>query len=137
MAYTTKAKCKGGRAGRASLEGGALALAMSFPKELGGAGDAHNPEQLFAIGYAACFNQAVIALAKKHGFDLKTAEAAEVGVAVTIEDTGDGFGLKVDITLKVPGADKAKVQALIEDAHQMCPYSKATRGNIPVTLTAL
>lgn len=137
MAYTTKATSKGGRTGRASLEGGALALSMSFPKELGGAGDAHNPEQLFALGYAACFNQAVIALAKKHGFDLKTAEAAQVGVAVTLAETDGAFGLSVDITLKVPGADKAKVQALIEDADQMCPYSKATRGNIPVTLTAL
>jgi len=67
MTYTVKATCKGGREGRAMLDNGGLALAMSFPKELGGNGEAHNPEQLFAIGYASCFNQAVIALAKKHG----------------------------------------------------------------------
>lgn len=137
MAYTTKAISKGGRTGRAGLEGGTLALAMSFPKELGGDGDAHNPEQLFAIGYAACFNQAVIALAKKHGLDLAAANAAKVGVAVTLNAGDDGFSLAAEITLKVPGMDKAKEQALLEDAHQMCPYSKATRGNIPVTLTAL
>lgn len=137
MAYTAKAFCRGGRTGRAGLEGGALALSMSFPKELGGDGDAHNPEQLFAIGYAACFNQAVIALAKKHGLDLATANAAKVGVAVTLNAGDDGFSLAAEITLKVPGMDKSKEQALLEDAHQMCPYSKATRGNIPVTLTAL
>jgi len=134
MAYTTKAISKGGRAGRSGIEGGTLALAMSFPKELGGDGDAHNPEQLFAIGYAACFNQAVIVLAKKHGID---PASAQVGVAITLNINDGAFSLAADITLKVPGADKAKIQALLEDAHQMCPYSKATRGNVPVTLTAI
>jgi len=134
MAYTAKAISKGGRAGRSAIEGGTLALAMSFPKELGGDGDAHNPEQLFAIGYAACFNQAIIVLAKKHGID---PAAAVVGVAVTLNIADGAFSLAADITLKVPGADKAAVQALLEDAHTICPYSKATRGNIPVTLTAL
>ena len=134
MAYTAKAISKGGRAGRAGLEGGTLALAMSFPKELGGDGDAHNPEQLFAIGYAACFNQAIIVLAKKHGID---PASAQVGVAITLNINDGAFSLAADITLKVPGADKAAVQALLEDAHTICPYSKATRGNIPVTLTAI
>ncbi len=134
MAYTTKAISKGGRAGRSAIEGGTLALAMSFPKELGGDGDAHNPEQLFAVGYAACFNQAVIVLAKKHGID---PAAAVVGCAVTLNTENNDFKLAVEMTLKVPGADKAAVQALLEDAHTICPYSKATRGNIPVTLTAL
>jgi lipoyl-dependent peroxiredoxin len=137
MAYTAKAISKGGRAGRAGLEGGTLALAMSFPKELGGDGNAHNPEQLFAIGYAACFNQAVIVLAKKHGLTLDAVNAAQVGVAVTLNAGDDGFSLAAEITLKVPGMDKSREQALLEDAHQMCPYSKATRGNIPVALTAL
>jgi len=134
MAYTAKAISKGGRAGRSAIEGGALALAMSFPKELGGDGDAHNPEQLFAVGYAACFNQAVIVLSKKHGID---PERAQVGCAVTLNTDGGDFKLAVEMTLKVAGADKAAVQALLEDAHTVCPYSKATRGNIPVTLTAL
>jgi lipoyl-dependent peroxiredoxin len=137
MAYTAKALSKGGRAGRSGIEGGTLALSMSFPKELGGDGNAHNPEQLFAIGYAACFNQAVIALAKKHGLAPEAANAAQVGVAVTLNAGDDGFSLAAEITLKVPGADKSTVQALLEDAHRMCPYSKATAGNIPVTLTAL
>ena len=130
--YSTKATSKGGRAGRSGIDGGKLALAMSFPKELGGDGDAHNPEQLFAVGWAACFNQAVIVLAKKHGVD---PASAQVGVAVTLNQGDDGFSLAAEISLKVAGADKAAVQALLEDAHTICPYSKATRGNIPVTLT--
>jgi len=133
MAYSTKAISKGGREGRANVEG-ALALSMSFPKELGGAGDGHNPEQLFALGYAACFNQAVIALGRKHGID---PAKAVVTVAVTIDKDEVSFALKADITLHVPGADKAAVQALLADAHTICPYSRATRGNIPVTLTVV
>ena len=134
MSYTTKATSKGGREGRAHLDGGALALSMSFPKELGGAGDGHNPEQLFALGYSACFNQAVIALGRKHGID---PAKSVVGVQVTLDKDEISFALKVDITLSVPGADKAAVQALLEDAHTICPYSRATRGNVPVTLTVV
>ena len=132
--YTTKATSKGGREGRANLEGGALALSMSFPKELGGVGDGHNPEQLFALGYAACFNQAVIALGRKHGID---PAKAVIGVQVTLDKDDISFALKVDITLFLPGADKAALQVLLEDAHEICPYSRATRGNVPVTLTVL
>jgi osmotically inducible protein OsmC len=132
MAYVAKATTKGGRNGRAILDGGGLSLAMGLPKEMGGNGEGHNPEQLFALGYSACFGGAVLALAKKHGLD---GQAAEVTCAVTIDKDATGFGLKADLTLKIPGADKDKVQALLDDAHQMCPYSKATRGNIPVTLT--
>ena len=92
MAYTTNATSQGGRNGRAVLDGG-LALAMALPKELGGAGDGHNPEQLFALGYSACFNQAIIALAKKHELD---GAAAKVTCAVTIDKDEISFGLKVE-----------------------------------------
>ncbi len=134
MAYTTKSTSKGGREGRAHLDGGTLALSMSFPKELGGAGDGHNPEQLFALGYSACFNQAVIALGRKHGID---PAKAVVGVQVTLDKDEISFALKVDITLSVAGADKEAVKALLDDAHTICPYSRATRGNVPVTLTVV
>ena len=134
MAYTTKAISKGGREGRAHLDNNGLALSMAFPKELGGAGDGHNPEQLFALGYSACFNQAVIALARKHGID---PAKAVVTCQVTIDKDDVSFALKADITLSVPGADKAAVQALLDDAHKICPYSRATRGNVPVTLTVV
>jgi lipoyl-dependent peroxiredoxin len=133
MAYHTSASTKGGRNGRAMLDNGGLALAMALPKDLGGAGDGHNPEQLFAIGYSACFGQAILVVAKKHGVD---GQAAKVTADVTL-NTDAGFSLAVELKVSIPGADKAKVQALVEEAHTVCPYSKATKGNIPVKLTVV
>ncbi|MBN8919995.1 MAG: organic hydroperoxide resistance protein [Rhizobiales bacterium] len=133
MAYKTSATTKGGRNGRAMLDDGGLALAMALPKDIGGAGDGHNPEQLFALGYSACFGQAILVLAKKHGVD---GQAAKVTCAVTLNTDG-GFSLSAELKVSIPGADKDKVQALVEEAHQVCPYSKATRGNMPVTLTVV
>jgi lipoyl-dependent peroxiredoxin len=132
MAYITKATTKGGRNGRAVLENNGLALAMALPKELGGAGDGHNPEQLFALGYSSCFGQAILALSKKHGID---GSDARVTCAVELEKDNVSFALKVELTVSIPGVDKEKVKALVEDAHTICPYSRATRGNVPVTLT--
>ena len=133
MAYTTTATTKGGRNGRAVLENGGLALAMALPKEIGGAGDGHNPEQLFALGYSACFGQAILVLAKKHDVD---GQAAKVTANVTLNTDG-GFSLAVELKVAIPGADRAKVQALVDEAHTICPYSKATKGNIPVKLTVV
>ena len=133
MAYVTSASTKGGRNGRAMLDNGGLALAMALPKELGGAGDGHNPEQLFALGYSACFGQAILVIAKKHGVD---GQAAKVTADVTL-NTDSGFSLAVELKVSIPGADKAKVQAVVEEAHRICPYSKATKGNIPVKLTVV
>lgn len=133
MAYKTSATSKGGRNGRAQLDDGGLALAMALPKAVGGAGDGHNPEQLFALGYAACYNQAILVLAKKHDVD---GQAAKVTCEVTLNTDG-GFSLEAELKVSVPGADKAKVQALVEEAHTVCPYSKATKGNIPVKLTVI
>ena len=134
MAYTTTVTTQGGRNGRAVLANGGLALAMALPKEMGGSGEGHNPEQLFALGYSSCFGQAILALAKKHEID---GAAAKVTCAVTIDKDEVSFGLKVELSVSIPGADKQKVQALVEDAHKICPYSRATRGNVPVTLTVV
>jgi osmotically inducible protein OsmC len=134
MAYTTTATTQGGRNGRAILANGGLALAMALPKEMGGSGEGHNPEQLFALGFSSCFGQAILALAKKHEID---GAAAKVTCAVTIDKDEVSFGLKVELSVSIPGADKQKVQALVEDAHKICPYSRATRGNVPVTLTVV
>jgi osmotically inducible protein OsmC len=134
MAYSTKATTAGGRNGRAVLENGCLALAMALPKDLGGAGDGHNPEQLFALGWSSCFGQAILVLAKKHGLD---GQAAKVTCDVTLNINDGAFSLAAELTVALPGADKDKLQALIEDAHTICPYSKATRGNVPVKLTAV
>ena len=131
MAYKTTATTKGGRDGRAIVEGGKLALAMALPKDLGGSGDGHNPEQLFALGWSSCFGQAILVLAKKHGLD---GQAAKVSCDVTLNTEG-GFSLSADIKVSLPGADPAALKALVDEAHQICPYSKATRGNIPVNLT--
>jgi osmotically inducible protein OsmC len=134
MAYATRATTSGGRNGRAVLENGGLALAMALPKDLGGSGEGHNPEQLFALGWSSCFGQAILALAKKHGLD---GQAAKVTCDVTLNVNDGAFSLAAELKLALPGADKAKLQALIEDAHSICPYSKATRGNVPVTLTVV
>ena len=134
MAYVTKATTSGGRNGRAVLDGGALALAMALPKDLGGAGDGHNPEQLFALGWSSCFGQAILVLAKKHGLD---GQAAKVTCEVTLNINDGAFSLAAELKVALAGADNAKLQALIEDAHTICPYSKATKGNVPVKLTAI
>jgi osmotically inducible protein OsmC len=134
MAYKTTATTSGGRNGRAVLENCGLGLAMSFPKELGGNGDGHNPEQLFALGWSSCFGQAILALAKNHGVD---GQAAKVTVSIGIDKDDVSFALTADIKVSIPGADKDKVRALVEDAHRICPYSRATRNNVPVTLTVV
>jgi osmotically inducible protein OsmC len=105
---------------------------MALPKEMGGSGEGHNPEQLFALGWSSCFGQAVLLLAKKHGLD---GQSAKVTVSIGIDKDATSFGLKADIKLAIPGAEKDKLEALLKDAHEICPYSKATRGNIPVTLS--
>jgi Ohr subfamily peroxiredoxin len=134
MAYATSATTKGGRNGRAILENNGLALAMGLQKEFGGNGEGHNPEQLFTLGWSACFGQAILALARKHGLD---GQDARVTCALSMDKDDVSFGFKVEMKVSIPGADKAKVQALVEDAHRICPYSRATRGNVPVTLTVL
>jgi Ohr subfamily peroxiredoxin len=134
MAYTISATTQGGRNGRAVLANGGLALAMALPKEMGGSGEGHNPEQLFALGWSSCFGQAILALAKKHDVD---GQAAKVTCAVTLDKDDVSFALSAELKVSIPGADKAKVQALVEDAHKICPYSRATRGNVPVTLTVV
>ena len=133
MAYVTSATTKGGRNGRAMLDNGALALAMAAPKEIGGAGDGHNPEQLFALGYSSCYGQAILLIAKKYGLD---GQAARVTCEVTLSTDG-GFNLSAELKVSIPGADKDKVQALVEEAHTVCPYSRATKGNMQVKLTVI
>jgi lipoyl-dependent peroxiredoxin len=134
MAIKTSATTKGGRNGRSVLENGGLALAMALQKELGGSGEGHNPEQLFALGYSACFGQALLAIGKKYGID---AQDARVTATVSLITEG-GFSIAVDLTVNIPGADKATVEKLVADAHEnVCPYSKATRNNVPVTLTVV
>ena len=120
--YSTSATTKGGRNGRAILDAGGMALAMSLPKEMGGAGDGMNPEQLFALGYSSCFGQAILAMGKKHGVD--TADA-QITAAVTLNKDDTSFALSVELKVRMPGVDETKARQILDDAHQICPYSKA------------
>ena len=131
--YTTTAISKGGRAGgKVALTEGGLWFHTEHSKGLGGSGEGANPEQLFALGYANCFNSAVLFVATQKKID---ASAAIVTCEVGIGRGEDGLGLSAKLTLSIPGMERAQVQELLEAAHQVCPYSKATRNNIPVELT--
>ncbi|GAA5066415.1 Ohr subfamily peroxiredoxin [Thermocatellispora tengchongensis] len=121
------------REGRAVSSDGLLDVTLALPKELGGSGAGTNPEQLFAAGYAACFGSALQAVARREKVDASEASVtAEVGLAAS---EGGAFGLEVTLRVELPDALHGEVgESLVEKAHQMCPYSNATRGNIPVTL---
>ncbi|MNM29876.1 Organic hydroperoxide resistance protein OhrB [compost metagenome] len=129
--YKTRATSTGGRAGRTALDDGSLALDLALP----GSGKAGaNPEQLFALGYAACFDNALPVAAKKLQLQPSgTATSVEVGIGQTAEG---GYALDIDLHVEVKGLDQADAQRLVEAAHQICPYSNATRGNIDVRLHA-
>ncbi len=131
--YTAVATATGdGRNGHATSEDGQLDLDLRIPTEMGGPGGATNPEQLFAVGYAACFHSALKLVAGTDGLDV---EGTEVSASVGIGATDDGgFGLEVELDVHAPNLDDVTAQQLVERAHAVCPYSNATRGNIEVTL---
>lgn len=133
--YETKARASGGRDGSAETLSGSFKVKLSTPKELGGAGgDGNNPEEMFAAGYAACF----IGAMKFVGGQDKIAVPADTSITATVgigPRTDGGFGLTVALEVSVPGLDKAAAEDLVAKAHQVCPYSNATRGNIDVKLT--
>jgi Ohr subfamily peroxiredoxin len=133
--YRTSATSEGGRNGRANLAEGGLGLAMALPKSMSGSGKGANPEQLFALGYAACFNQAILVVGGQHKVDVQRAEVT-VDVELGKTETG-GFGLAVGIKARLPGVDAAKAKEIVDGAHKICPYSDATRGNVPVTLEVI
>jgi osmotically inducible protein OsmC len=132
--YTARATATGGRAGRAVSDDGILDFSLQPPKEMGGPGGATNPEQLFATGYAACFQSALGVVGRRAGVD--TSDSL-VEADVTIGTVPGGrYGLAVALKVSIPGVDTDTVRSLTEAAHQVCPYSNATRGNIEVTLEA-
>lgn len=133
--YSTSAVATGGRDGSARTEDGSLEVKLSTPKALGGAGgDGTNPEQLFAAGYAACFIGAMKATAPSLG--LRAPNDAQVRATVGIGPRSEGgFGITADLQVTLPGLAREDAQRLVEAAHQVCPYSNATRGNVDVGLT--
>jgi lipoyl-dependent peroxiredoxin len=130
--YTAVATATHGREGRAVSSDGRIDLALAAPVELGGNGQGSNPEQLFAAGYAACFGSALGMVGRAAKVDVSDAAVtAEVGIG----KQGEGFGLKVTLRVELPGSvDEVTGRKLVEQAHQVCPYSNATRGNIDVDL---
>ena len=133
--YRTSATATGGRDGRARSEDGRLEVQLATPKELGGAGgEGTNPEQLFAAGYAACFLGAL----KVAGQQLKVRVPAETSITATVgigPRSEGGFGITADLEVTLPGVDRAEAQKVVEAAHQICPYSNATRNNVDVGLS--
>ena len=134
--YTAEATAWGGREGRTASSDGVIDVTLSMPKELGGPGGAHtNPEQLFAAGYASCFHSALKLVARGEGVDVsESAVTARVGIGPN--DTG-GFGLAVELEAELPGVEPSVARSLLARAHEVCPYSNATRGNVDVTLTVV
>ncbi|HTW99913.1 MAG TPA: organic hydroperoxide resistance protein [Acidimicrobiales bacterium] len=132
--YEAEGTAWGGREGRVSSSSGRLDLQLSMPKELGGpGGEGTNPEELFAVGYAACFHSALKLVASRSHVDVSQS-AVTVRVGIGADDADGGFGLAVRITGELPGVPADDARQLLEQAHAVCPYSKATRHNIEVEL---
>lgn len=136
--YTTQAHATGGRDGHAKTLDGAFEVQLATPKELGGAGGpGNNPEQMFAAGYAACFLGAMKHVAA-HSDGLSMPDDASVQSTVGIGPrAAGGFGLTVSLDVSLPGMDGGAAQKLVDEAHQVCPYSNATRNNIDVKLAVV
>ena len=133
--YSTQATSTGGREDSSKSADGVLAVTLTTPKEMGGDGaPGTNPEQLFAAGYSACFLGSLKFVAGKSGTRIPTETNVTAKVSFGPRDDQQGFGLEVVLTIHVPGMEHAAVEKLAEQAHIVCPYSHATRNNIPVTL---
>ncbi|PKU21816.1 organic hydroperoxide resistance protein [Telmatospirillum siberiense] len=132
--YKTSATATGGRDGHAATTDGSLDVKLSTPKELGGAGGpGNNPEQLFAAGYSACFLGAMKFVASQGGPKVPADTTVKATVGIGPRSEG-GFGIDVELEIALPGLSKDDAQALVDKAHQVCPYSNATRNNVPVRL---
>ena len=131
--YRAHATSTGGRDGTSKTSDGLLNVKLTVPREMGGAGGGVNPEQLFAAGYSACFIGAMkfVAGTQKIALPADTSIDATVGIG----QIPAGFGIEVQMVVNVPGMERAAAQALVDKAHQVCPYSNATRGNIDVRIT--
>jgi len=132
--YKTSASATGGRDGEGQTADGSLKVKLSTPKELGGGGGAgNNPEQLFAIGYSACFIGAMKFVASQGGPKVPADAKVTANVGIGPRSEG-GFGLDIQLDISLPGLSKEEANTLVEQAHQVCPYSNATRNNVPVRL---
>jgi Ohr subfamily peroxiredoxin len=134
--YTAHASSTGGREGHGATSDGKVDVTLSTPKEMGGGGGAGtNPEQLFAVGYSACFLGALKFAAGKEKIKIPEDAKVEAAVGIGARDDGAGFGIVVGLTITVPGLEHAVVEDLVKKADIVCPYSHSIRGNVDVTLT--
>lgn len=133
--YTAHGSATGGREGQAATDSGNVKVVLNTPRELGGGGgEGTNPEQLFSIGYSACFLGALRFVAGKEKVRLPDDARVAADVGIGPRDDGAGFGIAVKLTISAPGIDKPVLEDLVRKAHVVCPYSHATRGNIDVDL---
>jgi osmotically inducible protein OsmC len=137
--YTAQATSTGGRTGTTESSDGKIKLQLSTPKELGGdSGPGTNPEQLFAAGYSACFIGAMKAVARNQKITLPAEVSIKSDVSIgPMTGKPGAFGIAVTMAVSIPGMDKAAAEALVKAAHEVCPYSNATRGNIDVALSVV
>lgn len=136
--YTTQSTATGGRTGSAKTNDGNLDVVLVTPKELGGQGGAGtNPEQLFASGYAACFLGALKLVASKQKVSIPEDSTVSATVGIGPREDGTGFGLEVALAITIPGLEATKAQELVNEAHIVCPYSHAIKGNIDVQLSVI
>ncbi|WP_424134094.1 organic hydroperoxide resistance protein [Roseomonas chloroacetimidivorans] len=135
--YRTSATATGGRDGHAATADGSLDVRLSTPKELGGAGGpGNNPEQLFAAGYSACFLGAMKFVASQGGPKVPADATVTANIGIGPRSEG-GFGLEISLAISLPGVPRAEAEALVQKAHQVCPYSNATRNNVDVKLSVV
>jgi Ohr subfamily peroxiredoxin len=131
--HTAIVTARGGREGYVKADKGVIDLPLTMPKALGGKGEGEgtNPEELFAAGYAACFESALRLVARQQDLDV---DDVTVTAEVAIGKDGDGFALQAKLRARLPGIERQQAEALMQAGHEVCPYSKATRGNLPVDL---
>jgi osmotically inducible protein OsmC len=132
--YSTKVTAVGGRGGSVRSDDGLLDLPLALPKSLGGKGGATNPEQLFAAGYAACFENAVIYVTRAKKAQVKDDDIKVVADVALLPNDKGGFMLTVALDVEITGIDQATAESIVAEAHDVCPYSNAVRGNIDVQL---
>ena len=132
IVYVAEATAHGGRDGYVTSQDGQIELKVAMPPQLGGDGDGTNPEQLFAAGYSSCFHNALVLVGRRSGFDLTgSTVTAKVGIGPNPQL---GYGLAVALSVSLPVLDPDIAANLVDAAHQVCPYSNATRGNIDVSI---
>ncbi|MCX2740235.1 organic hydroperoxide resistance protein [Pontibacter anaerobius] len=134
--YTAEVTATGGRRGYVTSSDGIINMKLALPEGLGGQGGATNPEQLFAAGYAACFQSALLVVAGKHHIRLDPASTVAAHVDLNQKDDG-AYALSVKLAVEIKGVDKDKAQEMVDEAHQICPYSIGTRGNVEVELEVI